>query len=227
MTQIAAALMTLQNKIHTYEKKYQRSSNSVSLLAVSKKQPLEKILAAIAAGQTCFGESYLQEGLAKITALADKKIEWHFIGPIQSNKTKKIAEFFSWVHSVDNLRIAQRLNDQRPPWLPPLNICIEINISGEQTKSGIAPEASAAIIERCLRLPRLTVRGLMTIPAPKPSFVEQRAEFHKMSVLYHTLREKGFMLETLSMGMSDDFEAAIAEGSTIVRIGTAIFGSRI
>lgn len=196
------------------------------MLAVSKGQSIEKIREAYDAGQQLFGENYLQEALIKMTALSDVHIEWHFIGPIQSNKTRKIAEHFSWVHSVDNLKTAQRLNDQRPAHLPPLNICLEVNISHEISKSGIAPPQTKSLATTCLSLPRLRLRGLMAIPAPQIDFQQQRAAFHLLAELFHALRGDGIPLDTLSMGMSDDFEAAIAEGSTIIRLGTAVFGRR-
>lgn len=227
MSNIKHNLETIKHRIREYEQKYQRTPGSVSLLAVSKKQSPEKIQSAIAAGQTAFGESYLQESLEKKAILNDPNIEWHFIGPIQSNKTKKIAEHFAWVHSVDSIRIAERLNNQRPETLPPLNICIEVNVDNEKTKSGAGPENIHSIIDYCLHLPRVKLRGLMTIPAPKSTFIEQRKSFHELAKLFNQLREKGILLDTLSMGMSDDYEAAIAEGATIVRIGTAIFGARI
>ncbi len=219
-------LSALKARIHNYELRYGRNSNSVFLLAVSKGQPLEKMTQAIAAGQFAFGENYLQEALPKITALADKNIEWHFIGPIQSNKTKKMAEHFSWVHSVSDINIAKRLNAQRPAHLPPLNICLQVNISQETTKSGIAANDVLALATECTLLPNLKLRGLMAIPAPKSELYEQRAEFHKLYIIYQYLCNKGLTLDTLSMGMSHDLEAAIAEGATLVRIGTAIFGVR-
>lgn len=175
-------------------------------------------------GQRDFGESYLQEALAKQARLTDFDIVWHFIGPIQSNKTRAIASHFSWVHSVDRLKIAQRLSDQRPPQLPPLNVCIEVNVSGEASKSGTAlaglPDLAAAVA----RLPRLKLRGLMAIPAPTDEFEQQRAAFRALRQALEALPSEG--LDTLSMGMSDDLEAAVYEGSTMVRVGSAIFGPR-
>lgn len=227
MTNIANNLTELKNKIHHYEQRYHRPANSVTLLAVSKHQPLEKIEAAIAAGQTAFGENYLQEALTKMTALAHHALEWHFIGAIQSNKTRKIAEHFAWVHTVDNENMLQRLNDQRPLHLPPLNICLQVNISAEKTKAGVHPDRLLSLATACKQFPRLTLRGLMAIPAPHTTFVAQCAELHKLRMLYAQLCEQHFALDTLSMGMSDDMEAAIAEGATIVRIGTALFGHRI
>ncbi len=219
-------LAAIRESIASYEIKYERDRGSVSLLAASKKQSAAKIREAYAAGQRAFGENYLQEALQKMTELADLDIEWHFIGPIQSNKTKKIAEHFHWVQSVDSLKIAQRLNDQRPDHLPPLKICLEINISGEASKSGIAPNEAAALAAACRTLPRINFRGLINIPAPAASFEAARQQFHVMQQLILQLNEDGYPLDTLSMGMSDDYEAAIAEGATLVRIGTAIFGKR-
>ena len=227
LVNIAQTIFSVKNQIHEYEALYGRAHNSIELLAVSKTQPIEKIQQAIAVGQMAFGENYLQESLKKITALAEKNVVWHFIGRIQHNKTKKIAEHFAWVHSVSNLEIAKHLNNQRPAHLPPLNICLQINISAEQTKAGIDPNEALSLAEGCSVLPKLTLRGLMAIPAPKDSFDEQRAEFRKLRLIYDNLNTYGFKLDTLSMGMSHDMEAAIAEGATLVRIGTAIFGERI
>lgn len=225
-------LLKIKKLIADYEKKYQRKEGSVKLLAASKQQSIEKIISAYLAGQFCFGENHVQEALAKQLALSNKinefnEIEWHFIGPIQSNKTRKIAENFAWVHSVDSLKIAKRLNDQRPPHLPPLNICVEVNVSNEETKSGVKISDVVSLIVYCQTLPRLKLRGLMCIPAAFDQFVDQRKEFHKLYTLWDSLCKEGIALDTLSMGMSGDFEAAIAEGSTLVRIGTAIFGPRI
>ncbi len=226
MINIQKNFAAVQQRIRDSEKKFGRTSGSVALLAVSKGQPLEKILQAVHSGQLAFGENYLQEALIKIDALADKHIEWHFIGAIQSNKTKEIAKYFSWVHSVSNFKIAQRLNEQRPPHLPPLNICLEINVSHETTKSGMDMDKVVMLATQCAALSRLKLRGLMTVPAIKNTFLEQRAELHTLQSLFQMLRNQGFAIDTLSMGMSNDLEAAIAEGATIVRIGTAIFGSR-
>lgn len=226
MSTVTQNLTSLRQQVHNLEKTYHREPNSIKILAVSKKQSIEKIQEAIAAGQQSFGENYLQEALPKIATLSNQNIEWHFIGPIQSNKTKKIAENFNWVHSVDSLRIANRLNDQRPAHLPPLNICLEVNISHASTKSGIHSDEVLELAKQCLLLPHLSLRGLMTIPEPKPNLIEQRAELHKLTSLYDLLRENGLNIDTLSMGMSDDMEAAIAEGATMLRIGTAIFGHR-
>lgn len=181
---------------------------------------------AFAAGQLEFGESYLQEATAKIFAMRDLPITWHFIGPIQSNKTALIAENFSWVHSVDRQKIAERLSAARPENLPPLNVCIQINSSGEASKGGIAPSELAALAAAIVALPRLKLRGLMTIPAPTNDVQKRRETFRSIRLLLEALNQAGFDLDTLSMGMSDDLDSAIAEGATIVRIGTAIFGPR-
>ncbi|OGT38054.1 MAG: YggS family pyridoxal phosphate enzyme [Gammaproteobacteria bacterium RIFCSPHIGHO2_12_FULL_37_14] len=213
-----------------YEKKYGRTPNSVRLLAVSKGQSAEKIKLAYAAGQRCFGENYLQEALEKIDDISrhcDETIEWHFIGHLQSNKTRKIAEHFAWAHSVCDKNIAKRLNDQRPAHLPPLSICIQVNISHEASKSGTGSDQVLALAEYCTSLPNLRLRGLMAIPAIKNHLAEQRAEYNKLRSIYEWLQQRGLELDTLSMGMSNDMEAAIAEKSNLIRIGAAIFGERI
>src|SRR3990167_1982456 len=207
-------LTTIKNQISAFEKKYSRPAHSVSLLAVSKQQSAEKIRAAYEAGQRAFGENYLQEALEKIQQLSDLDIEWHFVGPIQSNKTRKIATHFHWVHSVDSFKVARRLSNQRSSSLPPLNICLEINISGEASKSGIAPSDVAELAAACNKLPNIKLRGLMTIPARADTLESARASFHAMHELFDQLNMDGFQLDTLSMRMSDDYEAAIAEGST-------------
>ena len=224
--QIENNLATIRKQISDFEKKYGRSADTVHLLAASKGQSTEKILAAIHAGQHCFGENYLQEALLKIENLKDYPIEWHFIGKIKRNKTGKIAAHFAWVHSISSSKIADRLNAQRPHHLPPLNVCIEVNISHEANKEGIAAQEALKLAKYCLTLPRLQLRGLMAIPEFKQNFAIQRQNFHQLYALWQSLRNQGVMLDTLSMGMSDDFEAAIAEGATLVRIGTAIFGKR-
>ncbi len=210
-----------------------RPRSSVRLLAVSKTFPMEDVLEAIAAGQRAFGENYLQEGVEKIAAvaraqppLAGDAVEWHFIGPIQSNKTRPIALHFSWVHTVERLKIAQRLSEQRPPELGPLNICLQVNISGEATKSGAAPAELPELARQVAALPNLRLRGLMTIPEAQADPQLQRAAFARLGVLADKLRADGLPIDTLSMGMSGDMEAAILEGATIVRVGSAIFGSR-
>lgn len=212
------------------EAHYHRSPHSVSLLAVSKNQSVDKMRALYNEGQRSFGENYLQEALTKMEQLADCDIEWHFIGPIQSNKTRKIAEHFSWVQSVDSEKIAKRLNDQRPLSLPPLNICIEVNIDGSSTKSGVGKDDVFSLIDYCMRLPQLSLRGLMAIPEPSVFFEAQCELFHAVHELWLTCRDylgdRAEKFDTLSMGMSADFQAAIKEGATMVRIGTAIFGER-
>jgi pyridoxal phosphate enzyme (YggS family) len=197
------------------------------LIAVSKTFPLEAIRAAFAAGQRVFAESYLQEATEKIRQLADLPIEWHYIGPIQSNKTGPIAREFDWVHSVDRLKIAQRLSDVRPDELPPLQVCLQVNIGGEATKSGVPPDEAPGLVRSIAALPRIRLRGLMTIPPPVPDVASQRAQFRILRELRERLSSAGLELDTLSMGMSDDLEAAIAEGATMVRVGRAIFGNRM
>ena len=199
----------------------------VSLLAVSKRHPLKKIEALYELGQRDFGESYVQEALEKIRQTDKKEIVWHFIGPIQSNKTRDIAEHFDWVHSVDRLKIAQRLSAQRPENLPPLSICLQINISQEPQKSGFSIESIFDVFGDIIKLPNLKVRGLMAIPKPSTDFEQQRQPFHQLNQLMQSLNQKfDFNMDTLSMGMSNDLEAAIAEGSTMIRVGTALFGAR-
>ncbi|WP_090870740.1 YggS family pyridoxal phosphate-dependent enzyme [Paraburkholderia diazotrophica] len=205
-----------------------RDPRSIALLAVSKTFPAEDVRAAHAAGQHAFGENYVQESLTKIEALSDlcASIEWHFIGPLQSNKTRLVAEHFDWVHSVDRLKIAQRLSEQRPDGLPPLNVCLQVNISGEASKSGVTPEEALHVAREIASLPKLRLRGLMAIPEPAGDVEQQRAPHRALRELCEKLRAEGLELDTLSMGMSDDLEAAVLEGATIVRIGTAIFGAR-
>lgn len=226
MIDIAQNLTNIKQHISGSEIRYGRPPHSVTLLAVSKAVSLEDIEIAIQAGQLLFGESYLQEALPKINALANKNLEWHFIGPIQNNKTKKIAENFSWVHSVCTAKTAQRLNDQRPKNLPPLNICIEMNLSQAASKSGITLDELLPLASICTKLPNLRLRGLMTVPPPQNNFIEQRLDYKKLKLASEFLKEKGYLCDTLSMGMSNDLDAAIAEGSTMVRIGTKIFGQR-
>lgn len=201
-------------------------NGNVTLLAVSKAQTAEKLRKAYEAGQTKFGENYLQEGLNKQAELTDLNIEWHFIGPIQSNKTQPIAQHFSWVHGVDRLKIAQRLSDARPAELPPLQICLQVNISGEASKSGVTPNELLDLVKAISTLPKLTLRGLMTIPEPSNDAALQRQQFKQMRDLLNDLNKPAFALDTLSMGMSSDYKIAIEEGATIVRIGSAIFGAR-
>jgi PLP dependent protein len=205
-----------------------RDAGSVTLLAVSKTFPADAVRAAHAAGQRAFGENYVQEALAKIETLAHLRasLEWHFIGPLQSNKTRPVAEHFDWVHSVDRLKIAQRLSEQRPGDLPPLNVCLQVNSSGEASKSGVSVAQAVEVAEQVAALPRLTLRGLMSIPEPAGDIDAQRVPHRRLRELFERLRDGGLELDTLSMGMSGDLEAAVLEGATIVRIGTAIFGTR-
>ncbi|CAH2772629.1 MAG: Pyridoxal phosphate-containing protein YggS [uncultured Caballeronia sp.] len=203
-------------------------ASSVALLAVSKTFPAEDVRAAFNAEQRAFGENYVQEAVAKITELAKlrREIEWHFIGPLQSNKTKIVAENFDWVHSVDRLKIAQRLSEQRPDSLAPLNVCLQVNVSSEASKSGVAPDEVLTLANQIATLSKLRLRGLMAIPEPAGTLDEQRAPHRRLREIMDTLRADGLELDTLSMGMSADIEAAILEGATMVRIGTAIFGAR-
>lgn len=203
-----------------------RTADSVRLIAVSKTRPAADIRAAVAAGAADIGENYLQEALGKLTELADLPITWHFIGPLQSNKTRAVAEHFHWVHSVDRLKLAQRLSEQRPPELPPLNVCLQVNISDEATKSGVAPAQLAELAAAVAALPRLRLRGLMAIPEPSADPAAQRRAFAAVRAEFEALRASHPALDTLSMGMSADLEAAIAEGATLVRVGTDIFGAR-
>lgn len=202
-----------------------RDPAGVRLIAVSKTFPASCVRAAHAAGQRAFGESYAQEALDKMPQLPGD-IEWHFIGPLQSNKTRGVAEHFTWVHSVDRLKIAQRLSDQRPAALPPLQVCLQINVSGEASKSGAHPDEAVAVAHAIAQLPRLALRGLMTVPEPTPDTAVQRARFGQLRRLRDRLAAEGLQLDTLSMGMSDDLESAIMEGATLVRVGRAIFGER-
>lgn len=202
----------------------------MKLLAVSKTFPAEAVVEAMTAGQRAFGENYLQEGLDKMQEVArlqpDTAIEWHFIGPIQSNKTRPIAAHFQWVHTVERLKIAQRLSEQRPEELGPLDICIQVNISGEASKSGAGEDELPELARQVAALPRLRLRGLMAIPEATQDEAQQRAAFARLRTLFETLRAQGLALDTLSMGMSGDLKAAVAEGATIVRVGSAIFGAR-
>lgn len=203
-----------------------RDVGSITLLAASKSQPAERIRAAFAEGVRHFGESYLQEALPKIEALRDLPITWHFIGQIQANKTRPIATHFDWVHGVDRLRIAQRLSDQRPYHAPPLQVCLQVNLGGEASKAGVAPEELPALAEAVARLPRIRLRGLMCLPPAEQDPARQRHWFAELRRLQESLNARGAGLDTLSMGMSGDLEAAVLEGATIVRIGTALFGPR-
>ncbi|MDR0378397.1 MAG: YggS family pyridoxal phosphate-dependent enzyme [Candidatus Accumulibacter sp.] len=226
MTTISANLQAVLSRIEVAARNFGRAPETVALLAVSKTWPASFVREAAAAGQRAFGENYVREGVDKVHELVDSDLEWHFIGPLQSNKTRQVAETFHWVHSVDRLRVAERLSAQRPSTLPPLQVCLQVNISGEETKSGVAPDDVSALARRVACLPRIVLRGLMAIPAPTVGFADQRVPFARLRQLFERLRGEGFSLDTLSMGMSDDLEAAIAEGATQVRVGTAIFGTR-
>lgn len=221
MTNIAENLATVRARLAAAEAAAGRPAGAVTLLAVSKTQPAEAVRAAHAAGQGAFGENYVQEGVAKTQALADLPLAWHFIGPIQSNKTRAIAEHFAWVHSVDRLKIAQRLSEQRPADMPPLQVLIQVNIDDEASKAGVTPAELPALAQAVVALPRLRLRGLMCIP--RPGNVEA---FQALAKTLQDLHATIPGLDTLSMGMSDDLEPAVAAGATMVRIGTAIFGAR-
>ncbi len=223
MSTIAENIAKVGARIREAAQASQRNFADIGLLAVSKTKPAEAIREAHAAGLRDFGENYLQEALEKQAALSDLPLIWHFIGPIQSNKTRPIAEHFDWVHSVDRLKIAQRLSDQRPAHLAPLNICLQVNVSGEDSKSGCSPEELPELAQAIAALPNLKLRGLMAIPEPTDDIAAQHAAFARLRQLRDDL---GLQLDTLSMGMSHDLEAAIAEGATWVRIGTALFGAR-
>ncbi len=226
MENIAVALKALRARISDLERRYERPTGSVGLVAVTKTKPAEAVAAAFAEGQRDFGENQLQEARAKLEALSHLDITWHFIGPIQSNKTRGITQAFAWVHSLDRIKIARRLSDQRPEGAPALEVCIEVNLSAEATKSGIRLEQLKEFAAAVAALPRLRLRGLMTIPAPVSDLDSQRLPFRRLRQAMLELNQSGFELDTLSMGMSDDMEAAIAEGATWIRIGTAIFGPR-
>ena len=225
-TTIASSLHAVHARIAKVAQSLGRQPDEITLLAASKTNPAEQVREAWLAGQTIFGENYLQEALAKMQALTDLPIEWHFIGPIQSNKTKRIAENFAWVHSVDRTKIADRLSKDRPESLPPLQICLQVNVSGEASKSGVAPEEVASLAAHVVRLPRLKLRGLMAVPELTTATALQRSQFHMLWELFDRLKRDGYELDTLSMGMSEDMDIAIAEGATMVRVGTAIFGPR-
>ena len=227
---ISENLQLVQHRITTSAQAAGRDPSSITLLAVSKTFDAQAVLTAAQAGQRAFGENYVQEAIDKISATRelnpDLQLEWHFIGPIQSNKTRQIAEHFDWVHSVDRLKIAQRLSEQRPADMPPLQICLQVNVSGEATKSGLEPDALLELARAVVLLPNIRLRGLMAIPEPTEDVEQQRAAFAKLRFMQNDLQAVGIPTDTLSMGMSADMDAAIAEGATIVRIGTAIFGGR-
>ncbi|CAM6394440.1 Pyridoxal 5'-phosphate homeostasis protein YggS, UPF0001 family [Citrobacter sedlakii] len=229
MNDIAHNLAQVRDKISAAASRCGRASEEVTLLAVSKTKPASAIEEAIAAGQRAFGENYVQEGVEKIRHFQAQGVEglqWHFIGPLQSNKSRLVAEHFDWCHTIDRLRIAARLSEQRPAELPPLNVLIQINISDENSKSGISLEALDALAAEVVELPHLRLRGLMAIPAPESDYVRQFEVARQMAVAFAGLQARYPDVDTLSLGMSDDMDAAIAAGSTMVRIGTAIFGAR-
>ena len=226
MTPISANLQAVHARIEAAARAAGRNPKDISLLAVSKTWPAGHVREAAAAGQRAFGENYVQESVAKIAELAALGLEWHFIGPLQSNKTRPVAEHFDWVHSVERMKIAERLSEQRPAGMAPLNVCLQVNVSGEASKSGCAPEEAVALANAIAVLPKLRLRGLMCIPEPVEDVEAQRRPFRQLRELYDQLRGDGLPLDTLSMGMSHDIEAAIAEGATMVRVGTAIFGER-
>lgn len=228
MTMIADHLHQVRARIATATRRAGRPDDSVRLLAVSKTFDAPAVRAAFEAGLAAFGENYVQEGVTKIEALADlrERIEWHCIGPLQSNKTRPVAEHFDWVHGIDRLKIAQRLSEQRPAHLPPLQVCLQVDVDGGANKSGVGVAEAPALARAVAALPRLVLRGIMAIPEPAPDFEAQRALFLRATAVYESLRAEGLALDTLSMGMSADLEAAIAAGSTMVRVGTALFGGR-
>lgn len=226
MTTVASNLQTVKDRIARVAQSIGRQSDEITLLAASKTNPADALREAWVAGQTIFGENYLQEALAKMPALVDLPIKWHFIGPIQSNKTRRIAENFAWVHSVDRAKVADRLSKDRPESLPPLQICLQVNVSGEDSKSGVEPEELAALAAHVVNLPHLKLRGLMAVPELTTATALQRSQFHLLRELFEQLKQDGYELDTLSMGMSEDMDIALAEGATMVRVGTAIFGPR-
>ena len=226
MTTISANLQAVLARIHAAARKSGRQPGDISLLAVSKTWPASAVREAVVAGQRAFGENYVQEAMEKVAELAGLGLEWHFIGPLQSNKTRLVAETFDWVHSVDRLKIAERLAEQRPDSRPPLQVCVQVNVSGEETKSGVALADVPALARQIALLPRLQLRGLMAIPAATEDEGQQRQAFRRLHDVFAGLKAEGLAIDTLSMGMTHDLEAAIAEGSTLVRVGTAIFGER-
>ncbi len=226
MSNIPESLRSVNTRVEEAARRFGRDARAIGLVAVCKRKPAEAVREAFAAGQKAFGENHLQEALPKMDALADLDIEWHFIGPIQSNKTRPIASRFDWVHSVDRFKIAQRLSDQRAATATPLNVCVQVNISAEATKSGIDLDEVAALAHAVNALPRIALRGLMAIPRAHTGLAAQRAPFRLLRDSLEELNRQGLTLDTLSMGMSADMDAAIAEGATLVRIGTAIFGAR-
>ena len=226
MIGVTENLTLISDLLATAATEARRDPATVKLLAVSKKQPVDKIVEAAACGQRDFGENFVQEGLDKIRETADLPLVWHFIGHLQSNKTRQVAEYFDWVHTIDKLKTARRLSQQRPGELAPLNVCLQVNIDAETGKSGVSAAGLPELANACAELPNLRLRGLMCLPAIRTGFDAQREPFAKLRQLYEQLQRNGLALDTLSMGMSDDYRAAIFEGATIVRIGTALFGER-
>ena len=226
MHDVGTALNAVRRRIGELERRYHREPGSVALLAVSKTKPPEAVRAAISAGQHAFGENHLQDAMTKVETLSGPGVSWHFIGAVQSNKTRPIAVHFDWVHCIEREKIAKRLSAQRPAGREPLEVCIEVNVSGEETKSGVPPANVESLARMVRDLPGLRLRGLMAIPRPSPDIETQRIPFRQLREILDELNAKGLELDTLSMGMTGDLEAAIAEGATIVRIGTAIFGPR-
>ena len=226
MTLLSAKLQAVLARIASAARQYGRDPGDVRLLAVSKTWPAACVREVALAGQTAFGESFVREGLEKVGALASLGLDWHFIGAVQSNKTRLLAENFNWVHSIDRLRIAERLAEQRPASLPPLSVCVQVNVSGEASKGGVSPADVPALAQAVAALPNLRLRGLMAVPARSDAFLEQRRPFRLLRQLFEQLQADGLVLDTLSMGMSHDLDAAIAEGATVVRVGSAIFGER-
>jgi pyridoxal phosphate enzyme (YggS family) len=228
MDRLPEKLASVRSRIEAAARQAGRSPDEITLIGVSKRQSADAIRALHQAGQAAFGENYLQEALDKQSALGELATQWHFIGPIQSNKTRPIAEHFHWVHSVDRLKIAQRLSEQRPADWPPLNICLQVNVDAESSKSGVSPDDVEELATQVARLPRLALRGLMAIPAPREDYEAQLATFNRVRTIFERLKLRPGLqpLDTLSMGMSGDLEAAIAAGATMVRIGTDLFGAR-
>ena len=226
MIRVTKNLALISDLLASAAREAGRDPATVKLLAVSKKQPVDKVLAAAAAGQRDFGENFVQEGLEKVQATAAENLTWHFIGHLQSNKTRAVAENFDWVHTIDKLKIAKRLSAQRPADRPALNVCLQVNVDDEQTKSGVSVDALPELAAACTDLPNIRLRGLMCLPAIRQDFETQREPFARLRELAGRLQQGGIALDTLSMGMSSDFRAAVYEGATIVRIGTALFGER-
>lgn len=223
---LAARWQAVRERLRVAQQRFGRSPGSVSLLAASKDQPAERIRQLAALGQRAFGENYLQEACPKLDACADLDIEWHYIGAVQGNKAAEVARRFDWVHTVASVSVARRLALARPAGYPPLNVCLQVNIDAEPSKAGVTPSAAVDLARAVVDWPQLRLRGLMTIPAPAEDFAAQRRPLRALRELLLALREQGFFLDTLSMGMSGDLEAAVAEGATVVRLGTALFGPR-